>query len=328
MKKLIITLFAFCPFIGNSQELPYTITVSNQPFQQIDEGISLSNGEIWDDPNYVIPLGFNFQLIDQVTSEFITDYPGCMMLPNIVAPSLHAISPFGDDIIDSNPTGDLGASPISYIIEGEPGQRIAKIEWRDAAFFDEFSESGTTANRLTFQVWLYEGSNIIEYRYGPNSIKNEDIAYFLGGPMVGLAKNISVADFTFETYWFLGGDPSAPFVTPFTDNNGIPSANILLNATLPEGLVYRFTPSFVNVAEIPAEADLLLYPVNAGDVINVNWSGQKIQANIYDISGRLTGTVQINNGVQQLDIASLQAGTYLLSVPNDTGVKTARFIKR
>jgi len=327
MTKSILILLSFIYLNGKAQELPYTITILNEPFQELGETISLSNGEIWDDPNYTIPLGFNFQLIDEVANSMVTAYPGSQLLLALEEQALNTVTPFGDDIIDAGPNEKIGISPISYAVEGNEGSRIAKIEWLNVGFYDEFVELATTSNRISFQVWLYEGSNIIEYRYGQNSIKNEDVAFAFGGPMVGMTKNFDLNNFVWESFWFLGGDPLNPTVSNFTDNVNPPDASILLNANIPDGLVYRFTPTFVSVPEVSSSQNLKVYPTRGNNNIQLDWNGQNSNMIIYDISGRNVMSQQVSNGVQKIDISHFAAGTYLLSVIDKEGAHTIKFIK-
>lgn len=325
-KPLFLLLTMIC-IDSAAQTLPYTLTILNEPFEELGEPISLSNGEVWDDPNYIIPLGFNFQLIDQVSNTLATDYPGGQVFPVLLQNTLNSLTPFGDDIIDAA-GGELeGISPISYYIDGNEGSRIAKIEWKDAAFYDEFYEYGTTNNRITFQLWIYEGSNIIEYRYGPNSIKSDEIVYAFGGPMVGMTKNLDLEEFTWEYLWFLGGDIQNPTVSNYSDNVNPPDNSILLNATLPEGLVYRFTPTFVSVPEISKTETLKVYPTNANTNIQVDWQGENAQLTIRDISGRTIKNEKVIRGIQRIEISELAAGAYLLSVVENGSTHSVKFIK-
>ena len=59
-------------------------------------------------------------------------------------------------------TGSIGS--ISYKFTGVSPNRIATIQWKNiAANYDE----GSTTMKLNFQVVLNEGTNIVEFRYGP-----------------------------------------------------------------------------------------------------------------------------------------------------------------
>jgi hypothetical protein len=54
-----------------------------------------------------------------------------------------------------------GTSGISYLIDGEPGERIVKAQWKNAAFL-----TGGTENFTNFQIWLHQKSGLIEIRMG------------------------------------------------------------------------------------------------------------------------------------------------------------------
>ena len=59
-------------------------------------------------------------------------------------------------------TGSAGA--ITYKYTGSSPNRVATIQWKNVAA--NFDETNTTM-KLNFQVVLYEGTNIVEFRYGP-----------------------------------------------------------------------------------------------------------------------------------------------------------------
>ena len=64
------------------------------------------------------------------------------------------IAPFWDDLRHGN------NSAPRYSVTGSTGSRIFKVEWLQQFFY-----SGNTGDVISFQVWLYEGSNKIEFRY-------------------------------------------------------------------------------------------------------------------------------------------------------------------
>jgi photosystem II stability/assembly factor-like uncharacterized protein len=62
-------------------------------------------------------------------------------------------------------TGSVGS--ISYKYSGTTPNRIATIQWKNmAANYDEV----TTSMKLNFQLVLHEGTNEVEFRYGPVSV--------------------------------------------------------------------------------------------------------------------------------------------------------------
>src|SRR5690349_23647188 len=54
------------PFHGYTSEsrsvFLYTLTIHNEPYNNLTGATSINNGEAWDDPEYVVPIGIPFEL--------------------------------------------------------------------------------------------------------------------------------------------------------------------------------------------------------------------------------------------------------------------------
>jgi hypothetical protein len=111
-----------------------------------------------------------------------------------------------------------GAEPsqISYVVEGDSPQRILKLQYKNVGFVgDEYHE-----DKANFQVWFYEGTRRVEFRYGPNSMNVRRALNGGYGPLVSFS-NVNIR-----------GPQSAPSTTTSTSHtlNGVPI----------DGTVYRF----------------------------------------------------------------------------------------
>lgn len=107
---------------------------------------------------------------------------------------------------------------VSYKLIGSSGSYILKIEFKDMGFVDY-----VTGTSMNFQIWLYEASNKIEFRYGSM------------GEWTGQSASIGINDETI--YQFLSITPAASPTSSSTTSNDA----IATNDDLEPGLMYSFT---------------------------------------------------------------------------------------
>lgn len=74
--------------------------------------LTLANGaEIWDDPQYVIPIGFTVDLMGESVDQLIIIYPGSQVIPSIPE---SVLLPYIEDIMDTGKRQER--KPLSYSI--------------------------------------------------------------------------------------------------------------------------------------------------------------------------------------------------------------------
>ena len=173
MKKIIFLLFISISSFLQAQD--YTVTAFNEPYQDLANATSVNNGMLWDDPAFSIPIGFDFEVYGQNYSTLYTsdEFSGGVFTFQQFSTTLSLLAPIAQDIVSKEGTNEQSLSPISYVVEGSVGNRIFKLEYENAGFWDDTTENDS----MDFQVWLYETDNSIEYRYGPNSINNPNESY-------------------------------------------------------------------------------------------------------------------------------------------------------
>ena len=119
-------------------------------------------------------------------------------------------------------------SGISYLIDGEPGNRVVKVQWKNAGF-----RKGTPVDSANFQIWLHQKSGVIEIRIGPGSMPTMAST---GGWMGAF---ISPPDFRYmiEKAWIVGNPAKPKFDTrkDFTFDQ--------LTALPLPGTIFRMTPT-------------------------------------------------------------------------------------
>ncbi|MCV9927697.1 T9SS sorting signal type C domain-containing protein [Flavobacterium sp. LS1R49] len=107
-----------------------------------------------------------------------------------------------------------------YVTSGTTPNRIFKVEWLQQYFYS----GGTAGDAITFQVWLYEGSNKIDYRYRRGSVSPGVISASVG---------IYDSKSGYLTLNDAGANPTAQAGT-FTTN---------INVRPATGQIYSFSPS-------------------------------------------------------------------------------------
>jgi len=218
LKAIVLCLFVLFLFSSFAlAQKSYKFVYSTGPYTNLSGATSLNNNQLWDDPEYKIPIGFTFEFFDQsFDSLYVSDFVW------LDAAKKYQIYAYDSDFIDKGSGSSL--SPISYLLTGAPGSQILKIEWNNAGFY---YDAGLN-DFINVQLWLYEGSNDIEVRIGPNSVLNSNSYGGDEGGVVGLLDKI-----TSENTYLTGspGNPSQITVTSGYAN---------LNGTPADGTVYLF----------------------------------------------------------------------------------------
>lgn len=75
-------------------------------------------------------------------------------------------------------------------------------------------------------------------------------------------------------------------------------------------------------------ASFVAYPNPVKDVLNLSYSSEMSSANVINLLGQVVLSKELNNTNAQLDLTSLQAGTYLVQVAVDNQVKTIKIVKQ
>jgi hypothetical protein len=77
------------------------------------------------------------------------------------------------------------------------------------------------------------------------------------------------------------------------------------------------------------ESNVIIYPNPVRDVLNItNIESSNYTAKIVDMSGRVIKSFVMRNGQNQIDVASLKSGIYLISMNDMNGkVNSAKMVK-
>jgi Secretion system C-terminal sorting domain len=323
MKKFLFLLSLCFTQTFIAQNLPYSFNVLDEPYTPLTDSISISVGEIWDDPEYFVPIGFTIQVIDEAWSQLLITAPGALCIGDFQSDSIHLLIPVLEDICDVGLSTGVSGSPISYKVEGEPGSQIFKVEWSNVGFYEEYYQSNTNFNTFSFQLWLYEGTHVIEYRFGPSAVKGGNFFQF-GGPMSCVGEDfVNGQKNAWQNLWYTSGDPQTPSIA-LMDPNDFMSVTPLTGLPA-SGTVYHFGPLFVGQEEIQT-VGLKIFPTLVTDKLWIQTDEQKTQRmELLDISGQLVESHLLQNKLEHLDVSHLARGVYFVRID---GVGVQRFIKQ
>ena len=305
-----------------SAQFPYTAEVLLEPYTSLQNPQSLGIELGWDDPEVEIPLPFEVALGDEPATMLLLSGTGEMVMGLTESGMIDILWPISLDVMDIGAVSAEELSLIQYQLTGTEPNRILKIEWNEVGLYEEISSNGTANLRLNFQVWIYESGNVIEYRFGPNTIAN-------GLPDDFLTSGI-ILDFDYDYYnglfYTASGSPSEPEWS-FTDDfyewyyNGA-----MLQGVPEDGTVYRFGP-VASVAEAPQTFDALrVYPNPANESVWLeNPTQHLVDLTLSNSMGQLVHRLQLSaNQRVPFHVGALTPGLYTIQTTDHQGRATAQ----
>jgi len=199
-----------------------------------------------------------------------------------------------------------GKSFIAQTTEGSSPNRIFKIEWGNIGF--QYDTLGNDS--VNFQVWFYENGGIIEYHYGPSSVKNP----FSWNGETGAY--VYLVDYDGNNTYGLKGNPSAPL----TYTSFITGAGPLL-AVPASNSVFRFTPAAGNsVAEIAQPATKLRSI--GGQEFEIHSISPIHNLRLMDLNGKIC----LKDMATRFSTDHLPAGVYFLQVETASGAELHKIV--
>lgn len=196
-------------------------------------------------------------------------------------------------------------SGIYYKTEGEEGERIFKMEWKNIPYFQDNAT-------ISFQAWLHEKDRSITYLIGDQ--KNASDSLINTKTFIGILNNTNEAGFGEESF-FLTGDVYAPTLEKGLTYQDEPTA---LSRAPERGtkytISYQKSSSTQNVKE---NIDVSIYPNPASSYVSVSMPhGERIQTvHILSKAGKRLSTVRDN--FDRIDVSTLAAGAYILEVEGE-----------
>lgn len=337
MKIKSLLILALFGLTLNAQAQSYNFSLSTGSYSDLIGSTSLNNGMTWDDPQFTIPIGFNFQYFDLTINQLFFDEIGLGGFLTTAETSETSIAslliPYGADIIDRgydfnkdiSTSGSL--SNISYLLEGTVGSQILKIEWQNVGFYSELEEDNISSDFTNFQLWLYEGTNDIEIHFGSNLINQPNLS-FDGetGSFVALLNDYNFENDTLIGGIVLEGNPASPTQKQISFLDSMP----LLNGIIPNGTIYKFSKFVTGISENKNSfINVLFYPNPTNDYFNISVNDLDTKINtvsILNINGQSVKEVNYNNDA--IDISDLNFGVYIIKINTTAGMLTKRLVKK
>ena len=236
MKKTTLQLVLFSSIAVSTQAQVdgYTFSKSTATYSDLPAGSTQINS-MWTNPFTTLTVfqPFDIDFFNEATDngDFMFTYRGQL----VYTPTFYA----GDFVISglgAELAGTAGSTigEVNYLITGTSPNKILKVEYKNVGFFLEDPRQ----SKASFQIWLYENGDIIEFRYGPRNLVTsggspEEIGIFWD--QVGTSvKSIEVL-----------GSSASPTVGHGTLVDGVHITDIPAINT-----VYRFTPTTTDVKSI------------------------------------------------------------------------------
>ncbi|MFZ1685786.1 MAG: hypothetical protein WAU70_00075, partial [Flavobacteriales bacterium] len=230
-RSLALTVLVLAGSVSKAQ-FTYTFSAPTGTYTQVSAGGSdLDAIEVDDAHSAIIALGFNFGYAGASVSSVRVNSNGWISMDTGDGPTAAegrdnqlnnangdcrpGIFPLWDDL-DGDATG-----VARYETTGSVGSRVFTMEWRNWEWNYQ-----TNAATISFQVKLYEGSNIIEFIYRPES--GAAVNTGSGGASIGLTSSGT------NTYYSVNAAGTAASTSSATNNIGAKPIS---------GQIYRFTPS-------------------------------------------------------------------------------------
>jgi hypothetical protein len=304
--------------LTKTQAFIYSFTaLTGQTYTEFTGGTDINGGQTWDDPDVRVALPFTMQLVSMAnfdSLDFSAGFGGAVGAIKYSTLKAGILLPFDADLIDRGYLGTTSQSFITYTTTGTAPNRIFKIQWKNCGSYDELSADSTTADFVNFQMWLYEGSAIIEYRFGPQAI-NDPTWWYTTGLLNGLV-GFNLATQTLEDIHLLTGNPSSPTLTDqLLSLTGHPGA----------GVLYRFTPTTVSVDELE-KLGVEIYPNPATDFLHVDSQFEMADFSLISINGAQVRSGKITAG--KIDVSDLMPGVYVLNIKGSDNNLVYRFVKQ
>jgi hypothetical protein len=320
MKSILCTACLLFGLVAYGQS--YVFSTFTAGYSELTDPTVFTDEEEWDDPTISINMPFDFQIGN-------TDIPVLLQIGygaewGGLTGLTGSIFGYYPDLIAAPGGKGSSISEIGWKTEGAAGNRILKIQYKDAAFYNEVAGIGTADNWINFQIWLYEADNAIEFRFGTSNILDADLVYDdLPGPPIYIAGDINLTNGNLSFGHILTGNPASPELESLSNYDDV-GGEQSLNGTPASGRVYRFAPGTVGVNQVQAE-NFSIYPTLAENVITLRGDINPGAAyHIFSLDGRILNAGVLSSNT--LDVSSLASGTYLLQI--DEFGMAQKFVKR
>lgn len=317
MIKIISFSTVFFAVTGATQSIPYEFSKTVAPFEYLSNAVPVTyDWSPWhSDDVFQVPVGFSFRFFEKQYDTLGLTCGATLFFGSHQLPGNYGFAGFSNALTDLfwiTPGAGESRSPVASQVSGIPGERILKIEWLHAGF-----QSGSPADFIDFQIWLYEKSGNIEVHFGPQHITSSEV--FDGadctGPVIGLLNNISGDEV------YLSASAQNPFFGyppfGFKGMEGVPADQSVL----------VFQPWISGDSQKMNSPVLLQNDLQQHKIILRNASDVQ-QVSVVDFSGKMMLNNVFSTGASNLELAypSWPAGIYLVAVRRRNALLTTQKI--
>lgn len=224
LRSILAIALVFAAFANNSfaaisaQSYPLT-SGSAAPEDMTGSTGLLTAGNLDDDASAVTPIGFTFNFDGTAYTQFSVNANGLMRLGPVAVSTVFTnslstatdnpkIAPLFEDLCTSSAAA---GGTIHYKMIGSPGSRKLIVEWKNMKFRSTTCSS-VPDNTMTFQAWLTEGSDRIDFVYGTfGTVAPTSYSVGLAG---GVGNFASVTAAAAPTVSYTAANNSNTFVIP------------------------------------------------------------------------------------------------------------------
>lgn len=313
---LIITLFI--GLLTNAQPF-YSFSKLTNTYTDLVNPTSVNNNKPWQKHNvnnalywdYTLP--FNFK-INGVNYKFIT-FDGANI--SLLSMSASEVELYGTGIHiadKSAANATTSVSPIGYKIDGFAGNRIFKMQFKNVGSSVERNFYSGNTYHLNLQIWLYEGSNVIEYHIGDHNLSNYNYPNDEPYTNFGFGGEPSSGSFVCMLY----DDAQNPLLGEYTDSSQITLNNYGFVGYPASGTVLRFTPAANAGVDENLFGTVKVYPNPTTDFLFFDQLTETKEYTIYSLNGKVVKKGTINNEHNSINVSEIPAAIYLLQIDQST----------
>ncbi|MDX5347704.1 MAG: choice-of-anchor J domain-containing protein, partial [Hymenobacteraceae bacterium] len=257
----VLSIFAYSTAFAQLVAGNYSFTAASGTFTPLGaSATTVPTIQADDEISASIPLGFTFAFEGVNYTDVKASSNGFLSfnassssvnsnnLSSSTSSSRPLVAPLWDDL-DGRATG---GSTASYLVTGTAGSRVFTFEWLNWEW--RYNSNDPV---ISFQVKLYEGTNVIEFIYRQES--GAVVATATNGASIGIAGAATGAG----NYLSLNNTSANPTASSTTETTSI-------NTKPANGQIYRFTPPVQSPADAGVTA--LVAPLNNSGCFGTNES--------------------------------------------------------
>jgi len=319
---LIITLFI--SLLTNAQPF-YTFSKLTNTYTDLPGLTSVHNNQPWEkhsvkngaDFTYTLP--FNLK-VNGINYKFLA-FDGANLFLHSMNGSEIEMYATGIFVCDKSATNaTTSVSPVGYKVEGATGNRIFKMQFKNVGSSVEKYFYFANTYYLNVQIWLYEGSNVIEYRIGDHNLSTYNYPNEEPYTNFGFGGEPSSGTFVCMLY----DDAQNPLLGEYTDSSQVTLDNYGFTGYPASGTVFRFTPATNASIHDNLFDTVKVYPNPTTDYLFFDHLTETKQYTIYNVNGKMVKKGMISEEHNVISVSEIPSAVYLLQIDQST----FKFVKK